>query len=176
MDLLNMIAGQLNDPKVLEQLGKNAGAQPKQAQQVTQNALPMLLSALQQNASTPEGAKSLDKALEEHKNDQVGDLQKFFQNVDTNDGSKILQHIFSGKNEAVQVDLAQKAGLDQRQVSGLLTQLAPLVLGMLGNQKKEQGTQGDLMGLLGSVMGTMGHQKGAAGLLDSLLNKKFGKK
>lgn len=175
MDLLNMISSQLSDPKVLEQLGKNAGAQPKQAQKLTQSALPLLLSALQQNASTTEGAKSLEKALEQHKDDQVGDLQKFFQNVDTKDGSKILQHIFSGKNEAVQANLAKKAGLDKTQVADLLTQLAPLVLGMLGNQKKEQGSQGDVMSLLGGVMDMLGNQQGKQGdtanILGSLLTK-----
>jgi hypothetical protein len=175
MDLLSMITKQLSDPKVLAQLGKSAGTQPKQAQQVTENALPMLLSALQQNAKTPEGAQSLDKAIEQHKDDQVGDLQKFFQNVDTNDGAKILQHIFSNKNEAVQANLAQKTGLQQNQVLGLMTQLAPLVLGMLGNQKKAQGAQGDVMNLLGSVMGMMGNQQGSqsgtAGVVGSILNK-----
>ncbi len=154
MDILSMITQQLSDPKVLEQLSKSTGAKPNQVQQIAQTGLPTLLKALQQNAATPEGAKSLDKALEQHKDDKVDDILGFLKNVDTNDGAKILQHIFSNKNETVQSNLAEKAGVDKNQVAALMTQLAPLVLGALGNQKKtQQGKQGDVMNLLGSVIG-----------------------
>ncbi len=105
--------------------------------------------------ANPEGAKSLDKALEEYKDDKVDDVLGFLKNVDTNDGAKIIQHIFSSKSEAVQEDLAIKAGANKNQVSALMTQLAPLVLGALGNQKKTQaGSQGDITGLIGSVIGS----------------------
>lgn len=155
MDILSMVAEQLNDPKVLEQLGKKAGAKPGQAGKVAQTALPLLLKTLQQNAKTPEGAKSLDKALQQHQDDPVKDVFGFLKGVDTKDGAKILQHIFSNKNEKVQKNLAKKAGLNIDQVAGLLTQLAPLVLGALGNQKKEESSQGDLGGLLGSLVGRL---------------------
>lgn len=155
MDLLSMITDQLSDPKVLEQLGSKAGAKSDQAGQVAQAALPLLLKSLQQNARTPEGAKSLNKALEEHQNDSVKDVAGFLKGVDTADGAKILQHIFSKDNDKVQKNLAKKSGLDVNQVAGLLTQLAPLILGALGNQKKEESSQGDLGGLLGNLIGRL---------------------
>jgi hypothetical protein len=65
----------------------------------------------------------------------------------------MLQHIFGGKKEAVQADLAQKAGMENNQVSDLLTQLAHLVLGALGNQKKKGG-QSDLTNLIGGIIGS----------------------
>jgi len=153
MDLVSLLTKQLNDPKVLEQLGKSVGADSKQTQQLAQVALPALMGALQKNAASPEGAKSLDKALEDHKDDKVDDILGFLQNVDTKDGAKMLQHIFGGNKDAVQSDLAQKAGLQSNQASDLLTQLAPLVLGSLGNQKK-QGGQSDLNKLIGGVLGS----------------------
>lgn len=151
MDILTMLTKQLGDPKALEQLGKSAGARPDQVEQLTKTALPTLLKTLQQNASSPDGAKSLDKAIDEHKDDKVDDIFGFLQNVDTKDGEKMLQHIFSGKKGAVESELAKKTGLNNSQVSTMLTQLAPLVLGTLGNQKK-QGKQLDLGGLLGSAI------------------------
>ena len=153
MDILSIITQQLSDPKALEELGKKAGAQPYQTQKLAQTALPALLKTLQQNASTVDGAKSLNKALEEHKNDKVDDIFTFLQNVDTNDGAKMLQHILGSKNETVQKDMAKKAEMDTNQVATLLTQLAPLVIGMLGNQKKQQKGNSDLMNLLGGVLG-----------------------
>jgi len=148
-----MLTKQLSDPKVLEQLGKSVGADPKKTQQLAQVALPALMGALQKNAASPEGAKSLNKALEDHKDDKVDDILGFLQNVDTKDGAKMLQHILGGNRDAVQSNLAQKAGLQSNQTSDLLTQLAPLVLGALGNQKK-QGGQSDLTNLIGGVLGS----------------------
>jgi hypothetical protein len=153
MDIVSMLTKQLSDPKVLEQLGKTVGADPKQTQKLAKEALPALLGALQKNAASPDGAKALDKALEAHKEDKVDDILGFLKNVDTNDGAKMLQHIFGGNKDAVQSDLAQKAGLQSNQASDLLTQLAPLVLGALGNQKK-QGGQSDLTNLIGGVIGS----------------------
>lgn len=148
-----MLTKQLSDPKVLEELGKRVGADPKQTKQLANAALPALLGALQNNAASPDGAKALNKALDDHKDDKIDDILGFLKNVDTNDGAKMLQHIFSDQKEAVQGDLAQKAGLQNNQVSDLLTQLAPLVLGALGNQKKQAG-QSDLTNLIGGVLGS----------------------
>ncbi|HED23547.1 MAG TPA: DUF937 domain-containing protein [Firmicutes bacterium] len=171
----------MEDPRVLEQLSQKAGAKPDQTKKLTQSAIPMLLSSLKENASTPEGAESLNRALEDHKNDNVGDIFGFLQNVDTGDGAKILQHIFSGKSEEVQQNLASSTGLEKNQASNLLTQLAPLILGALGNQKKEQGAQADVTGLLNSVIGSLGgtgqgSQSPASGLLGSILGSFFKKK
>ena len=153
MDILSMLTSQLSDQKALEELGKKAGAKPAQTQALAQNALPALLQALKQNASTPQGAQALNSALDEHKDDKVDDIFSFLTNVDTGDGAKMLQHIFGNKNETVQKDLAQKSGMETGQVASLLMHLAPLVLGTLGNQKKEKGTD-NMMGLLGSVLGS----------------------
>lgn len=178
MDIMNVIAKQLSDPRVYQQLSANTGTKPQQAQQVTQNALPLLLKALQQNASTPEGAQSLQNALQQHQNEPVDDLLGFFKNVDTEDGSKILQHIFADRKDNVQADLANKVGLQNNQVSNLLVQLAPLVLGMLGNQQQAQGNQGNVNDLLSQVMGMIGNQpqqqsnqSGIMGLILGFLKK-----
>lgn len=153
MDILNMLTEQLSDQKALAELGKKAGAEVGQTQTLAQNALPALLKALQQNASTPQGAAALNSALEEHQDDKVDDIFSFLTNVDTGDGAKMLKHIFGNNSETVQKELAQKSGMETGQAASLLTHLAPLVLGALGNQKKEKGSS-DLMGLLGSVLGS----------------------
>jgi len=95
-----------------------------------------------------------------------------------------LQHIFPEQKEAVQSDLSQKSGLEKNQVLNLLIQLAPLVLGILGNQKEEQGDQGDITGLIGNALGMMGNQQpaqqsnqsGFQGLLGNLLKAFLTKK
>lgn len=153
MNLMNLLAGQLNNPDALDKLGKSVGASPEQVNQLAKIGLPTLMKALGQNASTPEGASALTRALEQHEEDEVDDLDRFLGKVDTNDGEKILEHILSGKKLTVQQNLASQTGLQSSQVSGLLTQLAPLLLGALGQQKKRQNL--DASGISNLLSGAM---------------------
>lgn len=174
MDISQLISGNLGDSGILNQLGQSVGANPNQVQQLMQLGLPTLTQALAQNASTPAGAQSLANALDQHQNEPVDNLASFFQNVDTADGAKILQHVFGGSTAQVQSNLAQQTGLQTNQVSGLLAQLAPLLLGVLGKQKKEQHLDSSgVAGLLGSLMGQTGNSSAmtmATQMLDSNKN------
>jgi len=96
----------------------------------------MLMEAMNRNAGTLQGAQALTSALERHQEDNIDDLMGFLQNVDTEDGSKILQHVFTDKNQRVQNNLSKQAGLNIDQVGSLMAKLAPLLLGALGNQKR----------------------------------------
>ena len=154
----------------MNQLGQSAGAKPDQVQKLTQMGMPMLLQALGQNASTPEGAAALSSALEQHQDDDVADINGFFKGVNTQDGAKILQHILPGKTEKVQQNLARETGLDAGQVSGLMTQLAPLLLGALGQQKKQQNLDvAGISGMLGGLLG-QGGDKNMMGMVKNLLD------
>lgn len=154
MDILELLSGQLNSQKTLSRLGKSVGADSSQVQQLAQIAMPTLLQALGRNASTDQGARSLAGALDQHSDDGVDDIDDFLDRVDTNDGAKMLQHIFSGKSQRVETRLAAKTGMDSGQVSGLLTQLAPLLLGTLGQTKKRQNLDsGGIAELLGQLLG-----------------------
>ena len=173
MDFMSLIKDQLNNPEILSQLGKTVGADADQVSKVTQLGLPALLEGLNRNAQTPDGAQALATALDQHKDDSVNDLSGFLQNVDQNDGAKILSHVFGGKKDKVQNNLAKQTGLQSGQVSGLLTQLAPMLLGALGNQKKEDnldaGGIASLLPSLGSLLGgsNSGGLSGIASLLDA---------
>lgn len=153
MNLMDLISGQLNNPSTLNKLGQSVGANPEQVEQLAKIGLPTLMKALSQNASTPDGASALAKALEQHEEDDEDDLDGFLGKVDTNEGAKILQHVLGGKTQTVQNNLASQTGLKSDQVSGLLTQLAPLVLGALGQQKKSQNL--DASGISNMLSGVM---------------------
>lgn len=154
MNLLDMLTGQLSDSSTLSQLGQSAGADTSQVQQLVQLGLPLLMQAMGKNSSTTEGAQALTAALDQHKDADVNDITGFLKKVDTNDGAKIVQHVLGEKNEAVQSNLAKKTGMDASQVSSILTMLAPLVMGYLGQQKKEQNL--DANGVSGLLSNTLG--------------------
>lgn len=100
--------------------------------------LPIFMEALNRNASTAQGVQLLTSALEKHQEDDVDNLTNFLHNVDTADGSKILQHIFIDKNQRVQNILSKQTDLKLNQVGSLMSKLAHLLLWALANQKKIQ--------------------------------------
>lgn len=165
MDIMELITSQLNNPEALKKLSKSVNADESQVEQLTQLGVPVLLEALNRNASTPKGAAALADALDNHKDDNVSDLMVFFDNVDTADGAKILQHVLSDKNDKVHNTLAKQTGMDTNQVAGLLSQLAPLLLGALGNQKKEQNLDASGVSVLTSSLTGMLGQSEKGGLL-----------
>jgi len=150
MDLLELLTSQLSQKGVVETLSKTVNAKPDQVKQLAELALPTLLQAMNKNAKTESGAKSLSKALDQHADDDVNDVKSFLNKVDTKDGAKILGHLLNNKEAAVESGLAKQTGLDMSQVSGLLTMLAPLLLGQLGQQKKQGGFD---LSSLGSLLG-----------------------
>ena len=44
-----------------------------------------------------------------------------------------------GRQPAVETEVAKQTGLDPKAIAGLLPMLAPIVMGALGRQKKQQG-------------------------------------
>jgi hypothetical protein len=165
MDIIELLTGQMHDPSVLNQLGQSVGAEPSQVQQLAELGLPMIMEMLGRNASTPDGAQALASALDQHQDANIDDFASFFKTADTEDGAKILQHVFTDKNERAQNSLAKQTGLDMTQVIGLLTRFAPLILGLLGSQKKAQGLDSSgVAGLTSALTEGLG-KSGSGGLL-----------
>jgi len=122
-------------------------------------ALPVLMQAMKQNASTPQGAEGLLGALNnKHDGSILDNLGGLFKGgVDNNvmkDGEKILGHVLGGRQQNVQNALSQKSGIDAGSVVNILKVAAPLLMGVLGKQtrQKKVSNQADLGGLLGGML------------------------
>lgn len=165
MDLMELLSGQMGNENVLKQLSKSTGADSSQIEQAMKMGLPVLLQAIGKNASSQEGAASLAKALDDHKDDNIDNLEDFLKNVDKEDGAKILNHILGSKSKSVQTNLAKQTGLKADQTSDLMSQLAPMLLGALGKQKAKQKV--DSSGLAGMLAGALGQGKNN-NLIDSV--------
>ena len=100
---------------VISSIAGQTGTSEKDTQNVLANALPALVGAMAQNASTEDGANSLAKALDDHTSSKG--LASLLQNVDTEDGAKILTKILGGETETVQNAVAKK---ERRQQGGYL--------------------------------------------------------
>ena len=69
MDLFELLQGQLFSQSTMDELASDAQAEPKQVETLTKLAIPTMLEALRQNASSEEGKASLDRALDDHQKD-----------------------------------------------------------------------------------------------------------
>ncbi len=172
MSLLDMLQGQLaGEPAA--QLGKQMGTDSAGAQKAISAALPALMAALAGNAKRKDGASALASALErDHDGGILDDLQGFLGKGDTSGGEGILKHALGGRRQAVETEVAKQTGMDMKAITGLLPMLAPLVMGALGRQKKQQGLD---MGGLASMLSGEGQRAkemapGALGLLGGLLD------
>lgn len=155
--------------------------QTKQPQNKTQDvltmALPVLMQAMKRNASTPQGAEGLLAALSGGKHDgsildNLGGL--FGGGVDSNvlnDGNKILGHVLSGKQQNVTNALSQKSGVDAGSVAQILKVAAPILMGVLGKQSRQQNVsnQNGIGDLLGGLLGGNSAQQEQS-FLESILD------
>ncbi|MGI8641378.1 MAG: DUF937 domain-containing protein [Pyrinomonadaceae bacterium] len=149
---LEDLLGQQQGNQAVEQISQMLGTNQNMTNTAIQMALPMILSGLANNASTPQGAENLNNALEQdHNGGLLENLAGYLggglsQPQDTNrqtDGLGILGHIFGQKQGAVAQQVSQNTGLDVGQVAQLLITLAPIVMSYLGKQKQQENLGAD---------------------------------
>ncbi|WP_055445850.1 DUF937 domain-containing protein [Lacinutrix mariniflava] len=156
LDLLGSDLGK----SIISGVAGSTGNDSAKTSSVLTMALPVLMKAMQRNASTPEGAEGLMGAIQGKHNgsilDNLGGL--FGGGVDDevkNDGDKILSHVLGAKKEGVEKIIGEKSGLDASSVANILKVAAPILMGVLGKQAQQQNVSssngiGDLLGgLLG---------------------------
>jgi len=120
-------------------------------------ALPLILGAMKRNTKDPEGAENLNKALqsEKHNGDVLNNLDEKDAEELTGEGSKILNHVLGSRQSGISKTIAGALNMDETSVNKILEMAAPVIMGLLGQQKRKDnvGASG-LSGLLGSVMGS----------------------
>lgn len=155
LDLLQSQAGR----EVVAGIAGQTGQSEESTNNVMQMAMPVLMQAMRKNAASPEGAAGLMNALSSKHDgsilDNLGGL--FAGGVDDDvvqDGSKILGHVLGSKQGNVENVLGAKTGLDASAVGDMLKVAAPILLGFLGKQKREQNISGadGLESLMGGLL------------------------
>ena len=149
-DLLNMVVSQL-DGQTVNQISNQLGVDDQATQQAISTALPMLVGALGRNAESPEGARALDQALQrDHDGSILNNVPVALANDRmVQDGQAILGHILGAKQGNVEMGVAKASGLDANSAGALMSMLAPVLMGALGQQKQQQSLNADsLAGML----------------------------
>ncbi len=162
LDLLNSDLGK----SIISGVASSTGHDTNKTGGVLTMALPVLMKAMQRNASTPEGADGLMNALSnKHDGSILDNLSNLFKGgVDSNvlnDGNKILGHVLGSKQQGVQQVIGQKVGVDAGGVGNILKVAAPILMGFLGKQTRQSNVSSSsgLSGLLGGMLGGNSTQK-----------------
>ena len=172
--LTNILQGQLSD-QMIGQLSQQLGGVDKEKTATAASGIvTTLMGALARNASDPEGAQSLNQALEQDHDGSIlddvvgmvtGSTQP--QNSRMVNGGGILKHVLGSKQSGAVDMISKMSGLDQNKTGSLMSMLAPLVMGALGKTKKEQGL--DIGGLTQILTGAVSQQKGDNPTMDLAL-------
>lgn len=155
LDLLNSEMGKT----IVNGVANETGQSESKTQSVLIMAMPVLLEAMKRNAATPEGGEGLLNALKtNHDGSILNDLGDLFaggvnESV-KQDGSKILEHILGNKTQNIEKALGAKAGIKASNVSNILKVAAPVLLGLLGKQTKQNkiNNASDLISLIGGLL------------------------
>lgn len=172
MDLLETLTSQLGGG-ALAQISRQLGTDEATAGAATSAGISALIGALSKNAGSSDGAAALDRALtSDHDGSVMQNLGGFMDNPDTGTGAGILRHVLGGSQSQVQAGLSQATGLDSGGVGKLLTMLAPVVMGALGQAKRKSNLDASgISDLLGQERKQIARrQPEALGLLDRLLD------
>jgi hypothetical protein len=185
------LAAQLSGAPV-QQIAQQLGVSPSQAQGAIATALPLLVGALGNNASQPQGAQALFGALQDHSG---GDITSVLGSVlggamggagggQDDTLGRMLGHIFGGQQQQATQGLGQATGLGSDKTQMLLRILAPIVMAYLANHmfggqqqasapvaSQDSGPRG-LGDILGREVEQMGQQQG--GGLGDLLGQVLG--
>lgn len=172
LDLLNSDLGKT----IISGVAGSTGNDQNKTGSVLTMALPVLMKAMERNASTPEGAQGLLGALNgKHDGSILDNLSGLFGggvNDDVKvDGGKILGHVLGGRQRGVEQVIGQKSGLDAGSVGNILKVAAPILMGVLGKQARQNNvsSQADLGGLLGGLLGGS-KTKNEQGFLEKILD------
>ncbi len=164
MNLIDLLQGQLSGGLVDQLSQQIGGADREQTATAAQGIITTLVSQLARNASTPEGAQSLNNALERDHDGSIldnlsdvltGNVQP--QNQSTVNGLGILNHVLGDRQGGVANMVSQMSGLESGKTMQLMGLLAPVVMGMLGKAKNQNGL--DIGGIANLLNGTVNQQQ-----------------
>ncbi len=170
--IVEMLMQQLGSGEQVGQLSKNLGTDTRATQQAVGAAIPVLLGALARNSGQQQGAEALNRALDKHDGTVLDNLGTYLQAPDVKDGEGILRHALGERRQAVEAGVSKASSLDPSMITKLLPMLAPVVMGALGRQRRQQNLDaGGLASMLGGERQQMEQANPAFGMLGKLLDQ-----
>lgn len=169
MNLIDLLTGNAG-AQVAQQAENRYGVEKNQMIALAAVAAPLIISYLQKKSrENPSEAEALNNALEkDHDGSIISNPAQAAERQE--EGSSILSHIFGSKKSEVENQLAQQTGISQNQIGALLAMLAPVIMGYIGQQKRQNNVgAGGIGDLLGGILSNTAAQAGSANPLNNIL-------
>lgn len=177
MNVLDMIAARLGEPNV-QAIGKKLGTDRQQTLVAIAHSFPTLVGSLAKNAQDPQGAQALAAALDrDHNGSILANIPGHIANPAPANGAGILRHALGDNQPAAAQLVAAKSGISGQAAGSLLEIMAPMVMGLIGKRKQNEGLDaGGVAGMLINMIGggsqpAAAQQEQGGGLLGGLTEK-----
>lgn len=156
--IINLLGSGLGK-SLIEGLSSQTGQSKSKTTALLNLAIPVLLQAMQRNSATKEGALGLLNAItNKHDGSILNNLNSIISGSSINavekDGGKILGHVFGKRQKNIQNALSKQSGVSNNSVAKVLRIAAPVVLGILGKQKRNSSVNDtkDLSNIIGNLL------------------------
>ena len=133
MDLLSIMSALMGSSST-NNISKATGTSTSDVTSILSSALPLLLTGVNNQASSSSTATSFANALASHSQDNTSNLASFFNTAEMEDGSKIIKHLFGSQTTTATKAIAKEAGVTQAQASSVLSAAAPYFMSLMGQQ------------------------------------------
>lgn len=130
MDILKTLA----NSGLIDQLAGQFGLDKSQVESVIRKGLPTITNQINKNTSEGSGLDNFTDALKDHKDRNVSDMLNDTNKVNTTEGGKILDHIFGGRKETVEDEIASTENVSKDKVDGIMKVVAPILMVILAKR------------------------------------------
>ncbi|TWP26175.1 DUF937 domain-containing protein [Apibacter muscae] len=176
-NILNLLTSGLGS-QIINGISEKTNTSVEQTSSVVSSAIPALLGALQNNASTEEGAQGILNAVtSKHDGSILDNISGFLGNGgNEQEGKGILGNIFGNQLGDIQNGISQKTGVSASSVGSILSLLAPIIMGYLGKQAQSSNISdgGGISNLLSSLLGGNSGSSILSSILDQNGDGKLG--
>ena len=170
-------------PDMVSKIARTFGIDPDVAQKVVSAAVPVILASFAGLAAKPAGAQQLSQTLEQQRPDMLSQIASAIGGPDqktiADTGSGMLSTLLGGGNlNGLSSAVGDFAGINQSAGKSVLGLIAPMVMGVLGQQQRSGGLDANgLANLLASqkdqiaaaMPPALASIMGARGTLDGML-------
>jgi len=156
-DILGSLMQQMGGGGVSE-IARSVGLDSSDVTKVLGGAMPAIMAGLTRNSSSSDGAAGLLGALDrDHDGSVLDDVMGYLGGGgNLAGGAGILGHVLGGRQTTVESAVSKSSGVDLASVGKIMAMVAPLIMGVLGKAKRQQGL--DASGLAAAL----GQQERAA--------------
>ncbi len=156
MDLSTLLSAMLAGDTV-SNMSSTTNVSTGNVQSVLGAALPSLLNGALSQATNQNTAQGFAGALQQHSSSDLTNLTSFMNNVDLDDGAKIVNHLFGQNSAQIVSQISQQSGVSAKDTAAVLSAAAPLLMSILGketNQVQQQNSSAGVADIMGSLMGS----------------------